>query len=126
MIGSKVLIVISLQVGVSFVIIRNFFVFGVYLIGVVLNYYDYDGYGNMFELIEVKNYEVGVKFDFVDGCILGIISVYKIECENQLKFIWWVLSVYELLKKGWDFLSLIFIVVWYVMFSMFWQVINII
>lgn len=68
--------------GVSFVIIRNFFVFGVYLIGVVLNYYDYDGYGNMFELIEVKNYEVGVKFDFVDGCILGIISVYKIECEN--------------------------------------------
>jgi iron complex outermembrane receptor protein len=122
--GSKVPTATSPQVGASFAITRNLSVFGVYSTGVVPNYYDYDGYGNMLEPTEAKNYEAGVKFDFADGRISGTISAYKIERENQPKFIWWAPSVYESLKKGWDPSSPTSTVAWYAMPSTLWQAIN--
>jgi iron complex outermembrane receptor protein len=92
----------SPQLGLSFAVTKNISVFGLYSTGIVPNPNDFDGYGNMMKPTKAKNYEAGVKFDLVDGRISGTISAYKIERENQPKYIWWAPSPYQSIKKGAD------------------------
>jgi len=122
--GSEVPTETSPQIGASFAITKNLSVFGVYSTGVVPNYYDYDGYGNMLEPTKAKNYEAGIKFDLANGRISGTVSAYKITRENQPKSIWWAPSVYESLKKGWDPDKAASTVAWYAMPTTLWEAIN--
>lgn len=114
----------SPQLGLSYRITEGLNIFGVYSTGLVPNYYDRDGYGNIVPSTEAENYEVGIKFNLFDGKVAGTISAYQIERKNQPKFVWWAPSPYQSELKGYDPSLPNTTVLWYATPDAFWHGIH--
>lgn len=114
----------SPQIGISVAVTREISLFGVYSTGVVPNYYDRDGNGDMMKPTKAKNYEAGVKFDLFNGRLSGTVSAYKIIREGQPKYIWWAPSPYQSRIKGYDSAKPNATVLWYATPDAFWEGIH--
>lgn len=79
----------SPQVGVSFKVLPQLSVYGVYSTGVVPNYYLTDGAGVPLAPTQSKNKEIGLKFELMEGRLSGTISAYKVTRTGTPRYIWW-------------------------------------
>lgn len=111
----------SPQVGISYAVTPSLSVFGLYSTGVVPNYYERDGNGDLLEPTEARNYEAGIKFDLADGRVSGTISAFRTEREGVPKFIWWAPSNYQNQVKGYDSALPSTTVLWYATPDAFWE-----
>ena len=72
----------SRQISASFEIVEGLNVFALYAEGVSPNTGAFDGLGNAFEPETSVSKEAGVKFNLMDGKVVGSLSVYEIKREN--------------------------------------------
>jgi len=92
----------SPQVGISYQLTDNLNLFAVYSTGIVPNFDYHDGNDEMLDPSDVKNYEVGVKFDFFDGKLSGTLSGFYIERENVAKYVWWAPNPASSIADGYN------------------------
>lgn len=114
----------SPQLGLSYRLNDGISVFGVFSTGLVPNYYDRDGNGNILPSTEAENVEVGIKLNLFDGKLAGTISAYRIERKDQPKFLWWAPSPYQSEIKGYDPSLPNAAVLWYATPDAFWHGIH--
>lgn len=78
----------SPQIGVSFALTRDVSIYGLYSTGLIPNHDQQDGNGGL-NPTSARNYEVGVKFDLLDGRVSGTVSAYEITRKNTPRNLWW-------------------------------------
>jgi iron complex outermembrane recepter protein len=92
----------SPQAGITFAVTRDISLFGLYSTAVSPNYTAQDGNGEVFAPTKVKNREVGLKFDLLNGKVSGTVSAFRTERKGTPRFLWWAPSPYKSLQKGYD------------------------
>jgi outer membrane receptor protein involved in Fe transport len=92
---------VSPQAGISFQVTRGLSVFGLYSTGLIPNYDQQDGNGEL-GMITADNKEVGIKFDIFDGRLSGTVSAYEITREGTPFFIWWAPAPYKAATSVYD------------------------